>query len=601
MDRENGFLDKTFNNFFPQSQTVGKGIFLYRLAWAIEIIIACIGATLGFLIMRKSQGYENLDESLLQSMDLDSFMMGMIFFIVAIVEITKIPLASAVYYSRKTMWTIIFIFALIAVNVSTFETIVTGFERINNNRTYDIKKLIIKKTTLEQQLTQKGLTVSSDNLTKQINEKIKENNELQNQIISYEETAQKQRNRISEQSNNRSEINALNKQNDVFETNRKDLVDSIKDTKNELSKQKGFFTSRKVLTNTLINDQKRLDDLNNKIIINNERIGQLEKLDSSDSQGKIDFVNKQLANQTINQRRQIEQNLLLISNLTKSQSEEAKDQYNERKDIKKIKEEIRNTINEIDRLAPENQVYRVATWFKSWFLVDFDKVNRQIENDIISLERSKFKDNFLLLFEVNKIASISESKQIDNKISQLNEQIIENNEKLRIQRNTTGSQSAYSNLPEEALTFAFWIWFGVLSFIISITGTLLAFASLNLQDPRLQEILNKPNTGLSGLTYRLSKLLTAYRRYLVNKVKFYMKPRKEKIVEVEKIIEKPIQVEKIVEKIVEKPVIEEKIVIQTVEVPKEIEKKVFVHVPFPTDDQEIIKKGPVIYNDKDKK
>ena len=102
--------------------------------------------------MRQSQGYDELDQSLMQNISLDDFMMGMIFMIVAIVEITKIPLAAAVYYSRKTMWTVTFLFALIAVNVSTFETIVTGFERINNNRTSDIKKLIIKKTTLEQQL-----------------------------------------------------------------------------------------------------------------------------------------------------------------------------------------------------------------------------------------------------------------------------------------------------------------------------------------------------------------------------------------------------------------------------------------------------------------
>ena len=61
-----------------------------------------------------------------------------------------------------------------------------------------------------------------------------------------------------------------------------------------------------------------------------------------------------------------------------------------------------------------------------------------------------------------------------------------------------------------------------------------------------------------------------------------------------------VEVEKIVEKIIEKPVVEEKIVIQKVEVPKEVEKKVFVHVPFPTDDPEVIKKGPMIYNEKDK-
>ena len=68
---------------------------------------------------------------------------------------------------------------------------------------------------------------------------------------------------------------------------------------------------------------------------------------------------------------------------------------------------------------------------------------------------------------------------------------------------------------------------------------------------------------------------------------------------VEKEVIKEVPVEKIVEKIVEKPVIQEKIIEKEIEVPRQIEKKIFVHVPFPTDDPEVIKKGPMIYNDKD--
>ena len=68
---------------------------------------------------------------------------------------------------------------------------------------------------------------------------------------------------------------------------------------------------------------------------------------------------------------------------------------------------------------------------------------------------------------------------------------------------------------------------------------------------------------------------------------------------VEKKVE--VEVEKVVEKIVEKPVIQEKIIEKEIEVQKQIEKKVFVHVPLPTDDPEILKKGPVVYNDKDDK
>ena len=66
---------------------------------------------------------------------------------------------------------------------------------------------------------------------------------------------------------------------------------------------------------------------------------------------------------------------------------------------------------------------------------------------------------------------------------------------------------------------------------------------------------------------------------------------------IEKKVE--VEVEKVVEKIVEKPVIQEKIIEKEIEVPKQIERKVFVHVPFQTDDPEVLKKGPIIYNDKD--
>ena len=66
-----------------------------------------------------------------------------------------------------------------------------------------------------------------------------------------------------------------------------------------------------------------------------------------------------------------------------------------------------------------------------------------------------------------------------------------------------------------------------------------------------------------------------------------------------KIVEKIVEVEKIVDRIIEKPVIQEKIIEKEIEVLRQIEKKIFVHVPFPTDDPEVIKKGPMIYNDKD--
>ena len=76
---------------------------------------------------------------------------------------------------------------------------------------------------------------------------------------------------------------------------------------------------------------------------------------------------------------------------------------------------------------------------------------------------------------------------IDDQISILNDQIILNKNKLEVEKSEGIVKSVYSTIPETALTFAFWVWFGVLSFIVSITGTMLAFASLTLRDPRANQ------------------------------------------------------------------------------------------------------------------
>ena len=81
-----------------------------------------------------------------------TYTFGAIFFIVAIVELTKIPLATAVYYSVRIYWKIIFLIGLLLVNVSTFETIVTGFERINSERTKIIDRKIVKYHSISTQI-----------------------------------------------------------------------------------------------------------------------------------------------------------------------------------------------------------------------------------------------------------------------------------------------------------------------------------------------------------------------------------------------------------------------------------------------------------------
>ena len=248
-------------------------------------------------------------------------------------------------------------------------------------------------------MAKKNVAVADDNLALQINQKNLENQELQKQILAYEEQAQKDRTRILDQSDNKSEIDALRESNKIDEDRSRRLQESIDKTSDQISKQKGLFTSRRVLTDKLKTDQASLQSINVKISERIKEIGRLENLALNDSKDQINFINNQLQSQTKSLRFQFEENLKLIAQLTKSQQVEVKDKFQDREDIKNIKEEINKTIDEIDRLGPLNQVYRVATWFKGWFLIDYEMENRRIEKDILALERSKFKEKVFIFLK----------------------------------------------------------------------------------------------------------------------------------------------------------------------------------------------------------
>ena len=223
---------------------------------------------------------------------------------------------------------------------------------------------------------------------------------------------------------------------------------------------------------------------------------------------------------------------------------------------------------------------------------DFNQLNKAIESkqiEITNISKKTEEVNNQILDEQENLrqqAEIVEDKSKGSNILRIS---------LRIKNRpewSGGAGGSYkiSDLKQKDLDEAFFYWFGILAFVISIIGSGVAYAGLHLGDERMHEYRNKPGYGIGGVFLRIGRILITLRRYMTKRFVLLFKP---------KIVEKEIEVEKIVEKIVEKPVIQEKIIEKEIEVPKQIEKKIFVHVPFPTDDPEVIKKGPMIYNNKD--
>ena len=593
-------LDNIFNKFFPQSQTGSKGKFLIRMAWAVEILVAFIGLCIGIIVIRGAQGVTEASDLISKGVSLNDLTIGMIFIIVAVVELTKIPLATAVYYSVRVFWRVVFLIALLLVNVSTFETIVTGFERINREIVRKVDKKIVEYNFIKKEIQEIRANTDINTLNEEI-EKLRAERRKINQDISnikIESTQEKQS--VKSLGGNQELIDQITKEITSLEAK----IDKLRSRNAEINSTLVTlpFYKKKDLRNEIERNNKLIDSyLNDK----NNKESRLKNL-ISEGQGNTEGDIALIDDKTKVLLKPYEDELAIISskinNLEVRQKNFNTDKAEKDQLLIDLKNKKSNLISNsegtgIDDLAPEVQVYRVATWLKGWFKVDYNKEIEKINLQIFELEQQKVdsiteKGWFDKLFSIFNKNSNLDNEAIDKQIQRLEKQIKDFENKADIESQNI-EESIYADLPQGAITAAFWLWFGVLSFIISVTGTMLAFASLVLLDPRLHAIRNKKTAYWRGVSIRLSKFFVLVNKYIWGKIKRFRDP---------KIVEKEVVVEKEVEKIVEKNV-GEKIVYEKVEVPKEVIRKEIVYVPLPTDDESLLKKGPIKAPnyDKDKK
>ena len=106
------------------------------LAWIIQILITIISSA--SILITFLPEYRNSTTIIL-----------LITIIAAGVYFCKIPLVSAIYHSKKRMWQIIFLIALVVICISEFETYITLLERaygerglsIDNNEKFEMLHL----------------------------------------------------------------------------------------------------------------------------------------------------------------------------------------------------------------------------------------------------------------------------------------------------------------------------------------------------------------------------------------------------------------------------------------------------------------------------
>lgn len=595
-------LDNIHDKFFPKAKTVTTGKTLIKFAWAIEIFVASTALAIA-LLMLLAQGQSGAAISTVQNafgdFKVDNLILSIAFLVVAIMELTKIPLATAYYYSVRLTWKIIFLLALLAVNFSTFETMVTAFElRYHSMSTVvddirnNIEKVQINLETLGENADDSEIKNNISKYREDIAAMDTKKNEILNTFNeSLKDIEQRKLEAIKQADDKYNQtVKSLTDKSDrgkpqIEQNNKK--IDDLNKSISELKKENDQKAERI--------DQKRIDIQN----VQNTFFNNNDDLEKSSIQDEIDDLKREIqdnkslisSNQKqIDQLFEINQGLVgQDSNTAQKQIDIAKKQYDD--EVKIANGTAQNSINDItkdkdndfDSIEAEKKDFRENT-----LQPEQDRLNKlQSDKETVDERRKDLlNEKALLEDDLNKAAKDNQIYRMAEKINVVADWFT-GNKRLKGQIITQGE-----------LDRAFWIWFGGLSIVLSIIGTLVAFAGLHLQDERAHQMRNKskgPNRVLRSLKATpmyFNKFLKAARKRLLNPVKVIEKVEIEVEKIIEKIVEKPIEVEKVIEKIVEKPIEHEKIVFQKVEVPREIIRKEIVYVPLPTDDPELLKKGP---------
>ena len=130
---------------FEENKKIGKRLVIF--AWIVEIFAVSVGLLFALLTL-----YAGMDEVSSETIDraiMTSAIMGALPLIaIAIVELTKIPMAQGFYRTTSRLWRALFGFALFVLCIVTFETMFNGMVSNFSTQTMTIKKIENEKASL---------------------------------------------------------------------------------------------------------------------------------------------------------------------------------------------------------------------------------------------------------------------------------------------------------------------------------------------------------------------------------------------------------------------------------------------------------------------
>ncbi|MHC8733949.1 inner membrane complex domain-containing protein [Arenicellales bacterium IMCC56312] len=521
------------------------GRWMMRAAWMVEIAAVIVGLSIAASIAWSTGDQIKIANSgsIPTSKLIDIVIAALPLAIVAIVELCRIPLALASYHVAGKRWRILFLtmlFLLIALN---FETLSQGFMRQYQNLTYSVEKKYDELQVVNEKLYSENerydeLIALSPREIKESHYKnisdihalyLKELESIDSDIqdpnfgprieqidLELKSLEKEKREAIEDQrqTDNDQQTSANKRLNQKFDSLSKTLESAKSDLKNLNDREQTELAAGNVFTKAAIRQryaknrvvlQDRINDLTNKL-------SQINIEPPTRSDDKISEIT-QLYNKKLAEKR-AERSEIVANSVSEDKKKEleaarkeAKDKYDSAREL-----EEGNYQRELDQVTQRNEL-----------LANIEK--QRVE---LTKQRTSLREAVTLEARSSPIHSLA--------------------------RLISGEKTA-ADIPPELVRNVAVIWFSSIALVVSVTGTVLAFAG---------QVLIHTKEKKERLR---SKLVKSIRRLLV---RLGRRRRHYKIKEVVKIEEKIKEVEKIIEKEVEKPV--------EVFVTKEVEKLVEVPV-----------------------
>lgn len=549
-----------------ERQSIGK--FLRRFAWAFEIAAVTIGLAISIATMMANFEEMNSyrDDGLNWGDWANIFIAAIPFVMVAMVEITKIPLVGVFYKASSNLWRWVFGLCLLFVAAITFESAFNGFERNFSALMYSIDAPKKEIVTLDQKLEK--LSGDRAQLTEMTLESIEaEYNTRYDELFAQTNGQKKEiQSQISDlRASIQTEfVNELRKDQDSARKERERLITEqekeIARITEDYSSQSSRLASemdseKRSLQGQLSEAQKRLEEIEKQAAINIDQASifsgtrvRKEEKEKIDSQKSIvnDLRNRLNSRNTGSS----------LSNI-KAQEREAKENVRanyarliatQDKKIERLRLEIAKSVSGKEKEIESNiSVYQDQ----------LKALDSEFQTQLLVLQQTRDRNYDRLANNENLVAEIDvsmdelQTRRIDL-VQEINEKVA-GNQIYRIATWTTNKDSA-AEVERDVVGLVAAIWFGSLAAMIALMGVFLALGSYVILDPKQKDRGDKTQRS-------------AFEKFLRSRRAYYNAKRKEaltrkEIVEVDKVVFK--------------------------EIPVEVVKKEFVHVPFYTNDQRLL-------------